>query len=90
LLDTNFNTGPPTTMDPHRPDMLVRTTLLALSTLAILISFRGLFPHQSDDGCAAIVHSIDCRESAQRRRSCLLAIIRCHPKSPMFAIDPTI
>ena len=47
-----------TTMDPHRPDALVGTTLLALSALAILVSFRGLFPHQSDDDCAAIVHSI--------------------------------
>jgi hypothetical protein len=47
-----------TTMDPHRPDALVGATLLALSALAILVSFRGLFPHRSDDDCAAIVHSI--------------------------------
>ena len=45
-------------MDPHCPDALVGTTLLMLSTLAILVSFRGLRPHQSDDDCAAIVHSI--------------------------------
>ncbi len=47
-----------TTMDPHRPDALVGTTLLALSTLAILVSYRGLLPHQSDDDCTTIVHSI--------------------------------
>jgi len=45
-------------MDPHRPDALVRTTLLTLSALAILVSFLGLFPRQSDDDCATIVHSI--------------------------------
>jgi hypothetical protein len=45
-------------MDPHRPDALVGATLLALSALAILVSFRGLFPHRSDDDCAAIVHSL--------------------------------
>jgi hypothetical protein len=47
-----------TTMDPHRPNALVGTTLLTLSVLAILVLFRGLFPHQSDEDCAAIVHSI--------------------------------
>ena len=31
---------------------------LALSALAILVSCRGLLPHQSDDDCTAIVHSI--------------------------------
>ncbi len=47
-----------TTMDPHRPDALVGTTLLMLSALTILVSFRGLLLHQSDNDCAAIVHSI--------------------------------
>ena len=45
-------------MDPHRPDTLVGTTLLALSALAILVKSRRLFPHQYDDDCPAIVHSI--------------------------------
>ena len=45
-------------MDPHHPDALVRTTLLTMSALAILVSFHGLLPNQSDNNCAAIVHSI--------------------------------
>jgi hypothetical protein len=43
-------------MDPHRPDTLVGTALLALSALAILVKSRRLFPHQYDDDCAAIIH----------------------------------
>jgi hypothetical protein len=59
-----------TTMDPHRPNALVGTTLLMLSALAILVSFRGLFPHQSDDDCATIVHSITDFQQLPPRPSC--------------------
>ena len=48
-----------TTMDTHHPNAIVGTALLALPASAILVSFRGLFPHRSDDNCAAIVHSTD-------------------------------
>ena len=48
-------------MDPHRPDTLVGTALLALSALAILVTSRRLFPHQYDDDCPAIVHCANIR-----------------------------
>jgi hypothetical protein len=40
------------------------------SASAILVLFRGLFPHQSDDDCAAIVHSTEDVGPPPPRPSC--------------------
>ncbi len=57
-------------MDPHHPDAIVGAALLALSAPAILVSFRGLFPHRSEDDCAAIAHSIAAVVPPSPRPSC--------------------
>ncbi len=76
-------------MDPHRPNAIVGTTLLTLSALAFLVSFRGLFPHRSDDDCAAIVHSIAAVVPPPPRPSCAGdgGVAGAHPFPTMAALS---